>query len=157
MTQVVQTLDDFGRPAWLAAMVLGFIVFWPVGAVILAYMLWSGRMNCGWHSGRGRRMWEGRMAERFERARSRVEGEFKNFSRGGSPSSGNKAFDDYREATLKRLEEEEREFQAFLDRLRQAKDKSEFDQFMADRRDRPEAGRDTRQDSPREPGTGATN
>jgi hypothetical protein len=139
MTQVVQTLDDFGRPAWLTAMILGFIVFWPVGLVILAYMLWSGRMNCGWHGDRGRGLWESRMADRFDRVRSRVEGEFRNFGGRGGPSSGNKAFDDYREATLKRLEEEEREFRAFLDRLRQAKDKSEFDQFMADRRDRPEA------------------
>jgi len=136
MTQVVQTLDDFGRPAWIAAMVLGFIVFWPAGLAILAYMLWSGRMNCGWHGGRGRGRWESRFADRFERARSRVEDEFRNFSR-GAPSSGNKAFDDYREATLKRLEEEEREFRAFLDRLRQAKDKSEFDQFMSERRERP--------------------
>lgn len=138
MTHVVQTLDDFGRPAWLAAMILGFIVFWPVGAGILAYMLWSGRMNCGWHGGRGHGRWESRFAERFERARCRVEEEVRNFGR-GAPSSGNKAFDDYREATLKRLEEEEREFRAFLDRLRQAKDKSEFDQFMAERRDRPES------------------
>jgi hypothetical protein len=133
MTQVVQTLDDFGRPAWIAAMVLGFVVFWPVGLTILAYMLWSGRMTCGWHGGRKR--WESRFAERFDRARARVEDEVRNFSK--SYSSGNKAFDDYREATLKRLEEEEREFRSFLDRLRQAKDKSEFDQFMAERRDRP--------------------
>ncbi|MFT3733197.1 MAG: DUF2852 domain-containing protein [Hyphomicrobium sp.] len=137
MAQVVQTLDEFGRPAWLAAMVLGFIVFWPVGAIILAYMLWSGRMNCGRHGGWGRERWEARMAERFDRARSRMEEKFGSFNRGGY-SSGNKAFDDYREATLKRLEEEEREFRAFLDRLRQAKDKSEFDQFMSERRDRPE-------------------
>ncbi len=137
MTQVVQTLDDFGRPAWLAAMILGFIVFWPVGLVILAYMLWSGRMNCGWHGGRGRGRWESRMSERFERARSRVEQEFGGFGRGGY-SSGNKAFDEYREAALRRLEEEEQEFRSFLDRLRQAKDKSEFDQFMSERRDRPE-------------------
>ena len=44
-----------------------------------------------------------------------------------------RAFDDYREETIRRLEEEEREFKDFLERLRQAKDKSEFDQFMADR------------------------
>jgi hypothetical protein len=136
MAQVVQTLDDYGRPAWIAAMVVGFIVFWPVGLTILAYMLWSGRMNCGWHGSRGR--WESRFAERFDRARARVEGGMKNFS--NAYSSGNKAFDDYREATLKRLEEEEREFRTFLDRLRQAKDKSEFDQFMAERRDRPATG-----------------
>jgi hypothetical protein len=53
---------------------------------------------------------------------------------GGPPSSGNRAFDDYRAETLKRLEEEQREFRNFLDRLRFAKDKTEFDQFMAERR-----------------------
>ena len=52
------------------------------------------------------------------------------------PSSGNRAFDDYRSETLQRLEEEQREFHEFLDRLRMAKDKAEFDQFMADRGNR---------------------
>jgi hypothetical protein len=55
----------------------------------------------------------------------------------GSPS-GNRAFDEYRAETLRRLEEEQKEFREFLDRLRMAKDKSEFDQFMADRRNRPD-------------------
>ena len=49
-------------------------------------------------------------------------------------STGNRAFDEYREETLRRLEEEAKEFQAFLRRLRHAKDKAEFDQFMAERR-----------------------
>jgi hypothetical protein len=53
------------------------------------------------------------------------------------PSSGNRAFDEYRSETLRRLEDEQREFRDFLDRLRMAKDKSEFDQFMAERRNRP--------------------
>ena len=53
-------------------------------------------------------------------------------------TSGNQAFDEYRVATLRRLEEEQREFQEFLARLRTAKDKAEFDQFMADRRTRSE-------------------
>ena len=57
---------------------------------------------------------------------------------GHAPSSGNRAFDEYREETLKRLEQEQREFREFLDRLRFAKDKTEFDQFMAERRNRPE-------------------
>ena len=52
-------------------------------------------------------------------------------------SSGNRAFDEYRAETLRRLEDEQREFHDFLDRLRQARDKAEFDQFMADRRNRP--------------------
>ena len=55
-----------------------------------------------------------------------------------SASSGNRAFDEYRAETLRRLEEEQREFKEFLDRLRHAKDKAEFDQFMAERRNRPQ-------------------
>ncbi len=49
------------------------------------------------------------------------------------PSSGNHAFDDYRREMLRRLEQDHQEFNAFLDRLRRAKDKAEFDQFMAER------------------------
>ncbi len=53
------------------------------------------------------------------------------------PSSGNAAFDNYRSETLKRLEDEQKEFTGFLERLRRAKDQAEFDQFMAERRDKP--------------------
>jgi hypothetical protein len=53
------------------------------------------------------------------------------------PSSGNRAFDEYRAETLRRLEEEQKEFGAYLDRLRFAKDKAEFDQFMTELRQRP--------------------
>lgn len=48
-------------------------------------------------------------------------------------SSGNSAFDAYKADTLRRLEEEQDAFEAFLQRLRDAKDKAEFDQFMDDR------------------------
>ncbi len=58
-------------------------------------------------------------------------------SGGTPPSSGNRAFDEYRTETLQRLEEEQKEFGEFLDRLRFAKDKAEFDQFMTERRSRP--------------------
>ena len=139
MSEMVARLDDYGRPAWIAVMVLGFVLFWPVGLAILAYMLWSGRMSWGC-SGRNRSQWQSRFSDKFgdkfDKARSRVEDEVRNFSGGFGPaySSGNAAFDDYRKATLKRLEDEEREFRSFLDRLRQAKDKSEFDQFMSERR-----------------------
>ena len=51
----------------------------------------------------------------------------------GQPSSGNRAFDDYRAETLRRLEDEQREFKEFLKRLRVARDRAEFDQFMNDR------------------------
>ena len=63
-------------------------------------------------------------------------------SRGGRHgSSGNVAFDEYREETLRKLDEEQREFRDFLDRLRAAKDRAEFDDFMAERRSRPPAPR----------------
>ena len=78
-----------------------------------------------------------RMQEKVERMRGRMD-RFK--SRGdwfGPASSGNRAFDDYRSETLKRLEDEQREFKDFLARLRFAKDRAEFDQFMAARRERP--------------------
>jgi hypothetical protein len=47
------------------------------------------------------------------------------------------ACDDYRAETLRRLEEEQREFKEFLQRLRFAKDRAEFDQFMNERRNQP--------------------
>ncbi len=55
----------------------------------------------------------------------------------GPTSSGNRAFDEYRSETLKRLEDEQQEFKDFLGRLRFARDRAEFDQFMAERRNRP--------------------
>lgn len=121
---VAARLDDYGKPAWLLVMVLGFIFFWPIGLAILAYLLWSGRMGC-WKGGPFR--------GRFNRDAA--------WPRRSGQSSGNAAFDEYREETLRRLEEEQKEFMEFLDRLRQAKDKAEFDQFMADRR-RPSSGPD---------------
>jgi hypothetical protein len=45
----------------------------------------------------------------------------------------NAAFEDYRQQTLRRLEQEQAEFKSFLEQLRLAKDKSEFDQFMTER------------------------
>ena len=84
--------------------------------------------------------WErkmGRMQEKMERLRARMDR-----VRGGGDwfapsSSGNRAFDDYRTQTLKRLEDEQREFKDFLERLRFAKDRAEFDQFMSARRQPP--------------------
>lgn len=47
--------------------------------------------------------------------------------------SGNIAFDAYRAETLKRLDDEQKAFKKFLDRLRVAKDKAEFEQLLAER------------------------
>jgi hypothetical protein len=57
--------------------------------------------------------------------------------RGDRPVTGNQVFDDYRAETLRRLEEERREFVEFLERLRRAKDQTEFEAFMAERNQRP--------------------
>jgi hypothetical protein len=114
-------LDDKGKVAWIAAMVAGFVVFWPVGLALLAYMIWSKRMfskSCS-HSHR-----RDRSREMFTNARAAMR------------PSGNTVFDAYKAETLRRLEDEQRAFEEFLARLREAKDKAEFDAFMEDRANR---------------------
>ncbi len=116
-------LDERGKGAWIAAMVLGFIFVWPVGLALLAYMIWS------------KRMFNGKCAHQRHHGHRR-------FSHHAMRSSGNTAFDAYREDTIRRLEQEQSDFEAFLERLREAKDKSEFDQFMDDRARAARAPRD---------------
>lgn len=109
LARVRDWLDARGRPAWIVAMILGFVAFWPLGLTLLAYMIWSKRMfGCN---------------TRRAQARFVV------------PTTGNSAFDAYRAETLRRLEDEHREFVEFLEKLREAKDKAEFDQFMQNRGD----------------------
>src|SRR6201984_239369 len=130
-------LDDVGKPAWIGLTIVSFIVFWPLGLVVLGYLIGSGRMTC-WAHGSGDRCQHRmeRMQQRMERMQAAAE---QWTGRAYRNSSGNRAFDEYRDETLRRLEEEQREFKAFLDRLRHAKDKAEFDQFMAEHR-RPQSG-----------------
>ena len=129
------------RPMAIAFTVLGFIFWWPVGLALLIYMIGSGRMGC---FGRRRRAmyqaqdWQGRdwqSAGPWANWKSWACG----FSERPASTSGNRAFDEYKAETLRRMEEEQKDFGAFLERLRFAKDKSEFDQFMAERRNRPPA------------------
>jgi len=115
--ELVQTLDDYGKPAWIALMVVSFFVFWPIGLAILFYLIWSGRMGCKSQN------WKHKAEKKWHRARTAFH------------STGNAAFDEYREETLKRLEEEAEQFRAFLERLRAARDKAEFDQFMDERKE----------------------
>jgi hypothetical protein len=128
---LVARMDDFGRPAWITMMILGFVFCWPVGLAILFYLIWSRRMGCWTHRGHNRSH-DGGM-DRLQETVERWSGGF-----GRHRPSGNRAFDEYRAETLRRLEDEQREFRDFLDRLRFAKDKSEFDEFLADRRRRRE-------------------
>ncbi|MBV1927232.1 MAG: DUF2852 domain-containing protein [Rhodobacteraceae bacterium] len=103
-------LDSKGKGAWIAAMVLGFVFFWPVGLALLFYMIWSKRM--------------------FNKSCSRRPSRHRHST---MSSTGNSAFDAYKSDTLRRLEEEQSNFEDFLRRLRESKDKAEFDQFMDDR------------------------
>lgn len=112
-------LDDRGKGAWIATMVLGFIFFWPLGLALLAYMIWSKRMfskSSGW----SRHDCHSRMSRGHAR-------------RHGFRTSGNTAFDAYKADTLDRLEREQDEFETFLKRLRESKDKAEFDQYLDER------------------------
>ncbi|MGA3401330.1 MAG: DUF2852 domain-containing protein [Acetobacteraceae bacterium] len=132
------------RPLWIVAMILGFMFWWPVGLAVLLCTMGSRRMGCWGYGRRGGFPgggWQGGGAPPWA--------SWKGFWGGGGgapapaqsapPSSGNRAFDEYRAETLRRLEEEQKEFGTFLDRLRFAKDKAEFDQFMAELRQRPSA------------------
>ena len=107
-------LDGYGKPGWIAPLVLGFILFWPIGLALLAYMIWGKQMF-------------------GKSCRSKL-----HHGSGAMRSSGNSAFDAYKSDMLKRLEDEQAAFDAFLTRLREAKDKSEFDMFMEENRRRRE-------------------
>ena len=87
-------------PFEIVAMILGFIVFWPIGLAILGFKLWQRRYGYPgdlqtaaqekWREARGH--WQGRRG--FYGA-----------------STGNSAFDDWKTAELARLEEERRKLQ----------------------------------------------
>lgn len=130
-------LDTPWHPGWIAVTVLGFVIWWPIGLALLFFTLGSRRMSCWSHRDGDR--WQNkmeRMQYKMDRMRDRMER--RGFGFGfGPPTSGNRAFDEYRTETLRRLEEEQVEFKNFLDRLRHAKDKEEFDQFMAQHKPRP--------------------
>jgi hypothetical protein len=122
------------HPGWIAVTILGFIIWWPIGLALLFFTLGSRKMACWGHQDR----WQNKM-ERMQWKMERMRNHMDRFGF-GPPSSGNRAFDEYRMETLRRLEEEQQEFKDFLTRLRHAKDKEEFDAFMAQHRNRPAPG-----------------
>jgi len=129
------------RPGWtpltIILMLIGFTVAWPLGLLMLAYILW------GHHIGRVREhfgdrgQWQGQCGPAGWRSRSDA----------WTYPSGNAAFDEYRAAELRRLDEQRRrldeeraEFERFARDLRRARDKEEFDRFMANRPRRSRSG-----------------
>ncbi len=125
------------KPQWspltIALMVMGFIIFWPLGLMVLGYILWGEKFGGSaekaqtyWNKGCG-----------FMRSNKK---HFSGFGRDYS-TSGNAAFDDYRADQLRRLDEERARldaevdaFQEYMANLRKAKDREEFDRFMSEHR-----------------------
>ncbi|MEM1038051.1 MAG: DUF2852 domain-containing protein [Pseudomonadota bacterium] len=119
------------RPAWtpvtIAMMVIGFMIFWPLGLAMIAYIIWGDRLE----------QFKSDVNKATDKAGdifAKGRGSFAN------ARTGNVAFDDWREAELKRLHEERMkldemraEFDDYARELRRAKDKEEFDHFMAHR------------------------
>jgi hypothetical protein len=96
-------------PIGIAAMVLGFMVSWPIGLAVIAYMMWGGRVD-----------------DLIKDTVDLVKGAV----RPAPATSGNAAFDEYKAATLRDLEEQQAEFAEYVDHLRQARDREEFEHYM---------------------------
>ena len=105
--RIEASLDDHGRGAWIAAIVLGFIAFWPLGLALLLWMLWRGK--AGSKSGSCRR--RSRKTRAFDNA----------------------AFAAHHEETLRRLDEDAGAFEEHLRAQAAERDRETFEAFMARR------------------------
>src|SRR5215218_3881256 len=113
----------------IAGVVLALVFFWPAA---LAYLVWK---FMGYPVPNDlKTLYERNFSSAFASMR-RPAPSF------GFAGTGNAAFDEYRRRELDRLEEERRrldeeakEFAAFVEELKRAKDREEFDAFMARRR-----------------------
>ena len=127
------TTNSLIRPAWtpvtIGMMVLGFMIAWPLGLAMIAYIIWGDRL-------------EGFKRD-MNRATDKMADTFKSATSSSSPVSrtGNIAFDDWREVELARLDEERKkldemrmEFDEYQRELRRAKDEQEFEAFMKSRK-----------------------
>ena len=126
------------KPVEILAMVLGFIVYWPIGFAVLGWKFWQKKSGYpGDIISFGREKWEkwatwAHGPDRWGFAVNKWA-----TSGFGMGSTGNRAFDEWRTTELARLEEErqklvaaEREFAEFMENLRHARDREEFERFM---------------------------
>ena len=126
------------KPVEILAMVLGFIVFWPIGLAVLGWKFWQKKSGYpGDIISFGREKW----GSWRTRDSKRLDYSVKGASGFGMGSTGNRAFDEWRAIELARLEEErqklvaaEREFAEFLETLHHARDREEFERFMDEHR-----------------------
>ena len=127
------------RPAWtplnMALMIFFFATgLWILGLAMIAYMLYGKELGLdfsNWGSAKTS------VNKAFDSA---------NFT-GGHAATGNSAFDEWRQAELKRLDEERRkldearkEFDEYVRELRRARDREEFESFRNSWNNRPDAG-----------------
>ena len=118
------------RSIEIGAIVLGFIYWWPIGLALVAWKV-AGYPALSEFRGWADRARAGRAPSRFAQA----------FETASRRSTGNWAFEEYRrgeidrlEAQRRALEEESRAFSDFVEELKRAKDREQFDAFMAKRR-----------------------
>ena len=122
--------NAFIRPAWtpvtIAMMIIGFMIFWPLGLAMIAYIVWGDRLD--------------KVKSDLNTATDRASEVFSKGRNFRHAATGNVAFDDWREAELKRLHEERvkldqmrAEFDDYARELRRAKDQEEFEHFMSHR------------------------
>ena len=116
----------------VGAVIGGFALFWPLGLVALFVKMKKGEL---WN---GASVMQAPWAN-WQKHSENVSNFASNWQRGSS-FSGNAAFDDYRKAEIEKLEvqrrkldEERKAFDEFLSKLRHAKDREDFERFMADR------------------------
>ena len=121
MQQVVTTLDDYGRPAWIIATVLGFTIWWPIG-------LGSGLSDLEWTHGLRKQT---TVEAAFRQEAKRFGGGFGGFgplrtpgTLPSTPIARRLCGALKRRLTSSRLSSTE---------LREARDKADLDQFMAQR------------------------
>ncbi|MCB1460017.1 MAG: DUF2852 domain-containing protein [Nitratireductor sp.] len=131
------THTAFVRPAWtpvtIAMMIVGFMLFWPLGLAMLAYILWGDRLE-QFKSNVNRAT--DRAGQSFSGSWGRGCGHKRHGRHDYHSRTGNVAFDEWRDGELERLEEERRkldemraEFDEYLRELRRARDSEEFEAF----------------------------
>jgi hypothetical protein len=100
-------------PLAIFAVIMGFIVWWPLGFLAIGYVLWGGSID-------------GLVDDAVAEVKSRMS------AKPAVKTTGNATFDAYKAETLKRLEDEEAAFAAYVQKLREAHDREEFDRFLAE-------------------------
>jgi len=98
--------------------IVALTIFWPAGFALAVVLGWRGTFAFGGNTTNAADIKDLLLQIKHDDA---------------PRPSGNSSFDRYRADMMQRLEMEQENFDTFLDRLRAAKDKAEFDQFMDDR------------------------